>query len=132
MAFLLDTNACIRILNDRSDNLIQRFRQTSSSELLLCAVVKAELTYGAYKSQKRAENLRLLKSFFEPLKSIGFDDSCVEYYGQIRHLLEQEGTPIGPNDTMIAAIAIANDLILVTANEREFSRVPGLRYENWE
>ncbi len=130
--FLLDTNACIGLLNGTSEALAARLRARRPSDVLLCAVVKAELTFGAYRSQRMAENLRVLKRFFEPFASLPFDDACVDVYGRIRSDLERAGTPIGPYDLMIAATALAHDLTLVTANTREFGRVPGLSIENWE
>ena len=130
--YLLDTNACIRILNNSSSTLVARLRQHRPDEIALCAVVKAELLYGAQKSSHLAQNLRLLHRFFEPFHSLPFDDGCVHVYGQIRAELERAGTPIGPYDLLIAATAIANGRTLVTANLREFSRVAALMIENWE
>lgn len=130
--YLLDTNACIRILNNSSESLVDRLRQQSPEDLFLCSVVKAELVYGAYRSSYLAANLRILKSFFEPFTSLPFDDSCLDQYGRIRSDLERVGTPIGPYDLMIAATVLAYDLILVTNNTREFSRVAGLQIEDWQ
>lgn len=130
--YLLDTNACIRILNNSSKNLVERLRRHDSSEVRLCSVVKAELLHGARKSSRAAENLELLKRFFAPFQSIPFDDASAEHYGQIRRDLERTGNPIGPNDFLIAATARAHELILVTHNVREFSRVSGLQIEDWE
>lgn len=132
MTYLLDTNACIRLLNGSAPPLVERLRRHHVTDIALCSVVKAELTYGAFRSSRVAENLRLLDHFFAPFVSLPFDDRCVEVYGRIRSDLERAGTPIGPNDLMIAATAVANDLTLVTANTREFSRVIGLALENWE
>ena len=129
--YLLDTNACIRILNNSSDPLRSRLQSKRPSQLLLSSVVKAELVYGARKSGRPAENLRVLHDFFEPFVSLPFDDSCSEPYGRIGQELEHLSTPIGPYDLMIAATAIANDLTLVTHNLDEFARVVGLRYEDW-
>jgi tRNA(fMet)-specific endonuclease VapC len=95
-------------------------------------VVKAELCYGARKSARIDENLRLLQRFFAPLASLPFDDRCADEAGLIRLDLERSGRPIGPNDLLIAATARAHDLVLVTANTREFDRVPGLRVDDWE
>ena len=130
--YLLDTNACIRLLNDSAPPLVERLHRHRATEIALCSVVKAELIYGAFHSSRVAENLRLLDRFFAPFVSFSFDDPCIETYGRIRSELERAGTPIGPNDLMIAATAVANDLTLVTANTREFSRVIGLALENWE
>jgi tRNA(fMet)-specific endonuclease VapC len=130
--YLLDTNACIRILNNSSSSLVIRLREHRPDEVALCSVVKAELLYGAQRSSRIAENLRLLDRFFEPFYSLPFDDNCVQAFGRIRTELERIGTLIGPYDLLIAATAIAGDRTLVTANTREFSRVAGLTIENWE
>lgn len=130
--YLLDTNACIGILNGRSESLVAQLRRRTPREIFLCSIVKAELIYGAYHSARAAENLRLLQRFFAPFDSLPFDDSCSEAYGRIRNDLERAGTPIGPNDLIIAATAVANQLTLVTANIREFERVIGLSLENWD
>jgi tRNA(fMet)-specific endonuclease VapC len=130
--FLLDTNACIRLLNNSSPPLTARLAAQTPEDVYLCAIVKAELIYGAYRSSYVADNLRLLKRFFEPFVSLPFDDQCLEYYGRICNELEQAGTPIGPNDLLIAATALSHDLVLVTHNTREFPRVAGLQIEDWE
>ena len=130
--FLLDTNACIRILSDTSSRLVSRVRSHDRSEVFLCSVVKAELLYGARKSARVEANLVTLRRFFEPFSCLPFDDESAEHYGLIRSDLAKQGTPIGPQDLMIAAIARAHDAILVTHNTKEFSRVRGLRFEDWE
>ena len=94
--------------------------------------MKSELLYGARKSARVDENLRLLRRFFGPLVSLPFDDRCADEAGLIRLDLERSGRPIGPNDLLIAATARAHDLVLVTGHTREFGRVPGLRIEDWE
>ena len=130
--YLLDTNACIRILNDSSPPLVQQLARHAPSEIRLCSIVKAELLYGARHSQRVAENLQLLARFFAPFVSVAFDDRSAEQYGQVRAELAQTGTPIGPNDLLIAAIARAYDLTLITHDAVEFGRVSGLRLEDWE
>jgi tRNA(fMet)-specific endonuclease VapC len=130
--YLLDTNACIRVLNNSSTALVAQFRLHSPKEIYLSAVVKAELIYGAYHSQKVAGNLRVLSQFFAPFSSLPFDESCLDHYGRIRSDLARAGTPIGPYDLMIAATAISHNLTLVTHNTEEFSHVIGLKFEDWE
>ena len=88
MMFLLDTNACIKLLNGTSSRLEERFRQTHPSQLRLCSVVKSELIYGARKSHRVADNLRLLTTFFGPLQSLPFDDSCAAVAGRARPVPE--------------------------------------------
>jgi tRNA(fMet)-specific endonuclease VapC len=130
--YLLDTNACIRILNGSSEPLVTRLRSHAPSEIRVSSVTRAELLYGARRSARVAENLRLLDAFFAPLVSLPFDDSCADQYGALRASLAAAGRPIGPNDLLIAATALAHDVTLVTHNLREFSRVAGLKNEDWE
>ncbi len=132
MPYLLDTNACIRVLTGRSKRLNDRLERTSPREIRLCAPVKAELLFGARKSTKVAANLTLLTQFFAAFASYPFDDLCAEHYGAIRAELARAGTPIGPNDLLIASVARACDATLVTHNVSEFIRVSGLRVDDWE
>ena len=128
---LLDTNTCIGILTNRVPQAVARLREFDAAEICLCSVVKAELLYGARKSARVAENLRLLETFFAPFTCLSFDDRCADQYGLIRADLERSGNPIGPNDLMIAAIARTHDCTLATHNVGEFARVVGLRVEDW-
>ena len=132
MRYLLDTNACIRVLNNSSKVLVERFRQISPKHLALCSIVKAELLYGARKSARPNANLESLKRFFAPLRSLAFDDDCAAQYGYLRADLAASGTQIGANDMLIAAIARQHDLTVVTHNTAEFRRVINLRVEDWE
>jgi tRNA(fMet)-specific endonuclease VapC len=130
--YLLDTNACIRVLNGSSAALVARLRTHAPSEIRLSSVTRGELLYGARRSARVAENIKVLSTFFAPFVSLPFDDSCAEHYGALRASLAAAGKPIGPNDLLIAATALAADLTLVTHNLREFSRVAGLKIEDWE
>ncbi len=131
MRYLLDTNICIYFLNQRSGTVIQRLRHIPPQDLWLCSVVKAELWYGALKSTRPTENCTRLDEFFAGFLSTSFDDEASRKYGEIRVALEQTGTPIGPNDLCIAAIALANNMVLITHNRKEFQRVEGLLLEDW-
>lgn len=130
--YLLDTNACIHLLNGTSAPLAERLRRESPATVHLCFVVKAELYHGARRSSRVGENLSLLGRFLQPFVSLPFDDRSAEQYGTIRSELEREERLIGPNDLMIAATARAHDLTLVTHDSVEFARVPGLPLEDWE
>jgi len=130
--YLLDTNSCIKILNNTSTQLVSRLKEHHPSQIKLSSVVKAELIYGARKSARPAQNLRILQDFFPPFRSLAFDDLCSDHYGVLRTELERIGRPIGPYDMMIAATAIAHDLTVVTHNQGEFSRIAGLKWEDWE
>ena len=130
--YLLDTNVCINFLNGTSTSVEQHFQDRFPSEIAVCSIVKAELLFAARNSQRVDANLQILKMFFSPLQSLPFDDRCADEYGLIRDDLTIQGLLIGPNDMLIAAIARAYDAILVTHNTREFSRINGLRLEDWE
>jgi len=132
MIYLLDTNACIRYLNGRSPKVRNRLQSLRPDDVALCSVVKAELFAGAAKSVDPAKTLARLSTFMAPFVSLPFDDPAAEVYGSVRAQLEAAGTPIGPHDLQIAAIALVNTLILVTHNTREFGRVVGLQIEDWE
>ena len=130
--FLLDSNVCIRLLNQNHSGIIQHFQKHHPDEIALCSIVKAELIYGARHSQQVEANLQLLERFFKPLSSLPFDDRCAEEAGRIRADLLTQGKPIGPNDLLISATARAHDAVLITHNVREFTRITGLRLEDWE
>jgi tRNA(fMet)-specific endonuclease VapC len=129
--FLLDTNTCVAHLTGRSVHVGERIRSSGFAEIALCSVVKSELLFGAYGSARVAENLASFETFFRHFRSLAFDDPAAALAGKLRADLKKAGTPIGPNDLLIAAIALAHELTLVTANTSEFARVPGLQLENW-
>ena len=132
MKYLLDTNTCIRYLNGNGTGVLEHLQNTPMAEIALCSVVKAELFFGAAKSVNPEKTLAKQRAFLDLLISFPFDDLAAEKYSVIRAHLERQGTPIGPNDLMIASIAVSRNLILVTHNTREFSRVPNLQIEDWE
>ena len=132
MTYLLDTNTCIQYLNGRSETIRERLESKKFEDIIVCSVVKAELFYGAKKSKRPEENLTKQQKFLGRFVSLPFDDKAAEAYSRIRADLEKLGTPIGPNDLMIAAIAVANEITLVTHNTKEFSRIDDLRSEDWE
>jgi tRNA(fMet)-specific endonuclease VapC len=131
MTWLLDTNVCVAFLNGGDTSVRDRLLALSPSDVFLCSVVKAELLFGARKSSRVDENLARLTEFFAAMESIPFDDSAAQHYGLLRAQLESIGTPIGANDMMIAATALAAGVTLVTRNQQEFARVAGLAMESW-
>ena len=132
MTYLLDTNACIQYLNGTSAGLRRKLESCQPDEIFLCAVVRAELLYGAIKSANASKNVEKLRHFLNKFISLPFDDQSAEIYGEIRTQLEKEGNVIGPYDLMIAAITLANKVTLVSHNTREFSRIKHLELEDWE
>lgn len=132
MKYLPDTNVWIKILNGSNRKIIDRFSALNPSDIVFSSIVKAELYFGSYKSNKKAANLQLLEKLFTQFDSLPFNDTAAEIAGNIRAQLASLGTPIGPYDLQIAAIALVHNLVVVTHNTREFSRVVGLRIEDWE
>ena len=132
MIYLLDTNACIQLWQRKNLTIRNSFAQFSPADIALCSVVKAELLFGALRSEQKDNNLHLLQKLFAPLHSFDFDDNAAEHYAQIRAELTAQGNLIGANDLMIGAIARANKATLITHNVAEFERVQGLAIEDWE
>ncbi len=128
--YLLDTNIVSDLIKNPQSQAAQRIAAAGEGSVCTSIVVAAELRYGAEKkgSSKLAERVELLLSALEVLP---LESPADRHYGQIRNYLATQGTPIGPNDLLIAAQARALELTLVTANTQEFSRVPNLRMENW-
>ena len=129
--FLLDADTCIAILRGRPKEPVERLKETSPSEVAVSAVVRAELMYGARHSRAPAENLRLVREFLEPLTCVPFEERCADAYGSLREDLARRGRLIGPNDLLIAATALANDMTLVTHNTEVFGRVVVLKWVDW-
>ncbi len=132
MIYLLDTNVCIKLLNNSSRPVVKKLAQQEPKNINLCSVVEFELYYGAYHGQKSLQNIQKLERFFLQFKVLDFDSNSAKIAGLIRSQLNKKGTPIGVYDLQIASIALAHNLILVTHNIAEFTRVDGLKYEDWE
>ena len=132
MKYLLDSNTCIRFLNQRPPVVVDRLTETPDEDIFVCSIVKAEMFYGSQKSLRQERNLAVQRAFFARYVSLPFDDLAADQYALIRADLEARGQLIGANDLLIAAIARAHDLTLVTHNMAEFSRVRGLQLEDWE
>lgn len=132
MIYILDTNACIVYMNRPMSGVRRRLETMRPEDVVVCSVVKGELFYGAMRSNNPAQTLANQQEFLNRFVSLSFDDRAALIFGRIRAELAALGTPIGPYDLQIAAIALANNLTLVTHNTREFSRVEGLRIEDWE
>jgi len=131
MPYLLDTNICIYIIKQKPQSVLNKFNSIEPGEVAISMITVSELYYGARKSANKEKNFLALNKFILPFNILDFDIAAANSYGIIRTELESKGIPIGPLDTLIAAHAISLDYILVTNNEREFTRVSGLQVENW-
>jgi tRNA(fMet)-specific endonuclease VapC len=129
--FMLDTNLCIYIINNRPPAVRARFERLRPGQVVISAITYGELCYGAGKSVQQSKSLRLLEQFVQDVPVQALEPHVARTYGQIRTLLEQNGRVIGNHDMWIGAHALTLGLTLVTNNEREFKRIPGLRVENW-
>lgn len=132
MRYLIDTNVCVMYLNGRSTSVNDRILSLEDQDIVVCSVVKAELFYGAMRSNNPPRTLQRQQAFLDNYESLPFNDEADMIFGDIRADLAAQGTPIGAYDLQIAAIAIVNNLILVTHNTREFARIPQLQVEDWE
>ena len=127
---LLDTNICSAIIKHDA-NALKYFSNSQRSEIYIPTIVRAELHYGAFNGAKIERSLKDINALLAPLQDAPFSLDAARVYGQLRAELRKKGKPIGPNDLIIAATAIAHGFALVTNNTREFSQVEGLRLEDW-
>ena len=131
LRYLLDTNFCIRVLRDRPPGMRERFNAEAGS-LCISTVVLTELLYGAAKSARPQHNRDQVEHFAARLEVLPFDQEAADHAAEIRATLEREGRMIGGYDVLIAGHARSRGVIVVTHNMREFTRVDGLRCEDWE
>ena len=128
--YMLDTNICIYTINNKPAKVRDAFIQ-HQTQLCISSITLMELIYGAEKSAVVSANLAVVEGFVARLQVLAYDNAAAEHTGQLRAELAKLGQPIGPYDQMIAGHARSQGLILVSNNLREFSRVPGLRLEDW-
>ena len=128
--FMLDTDLCIYIINERDLRLKAKF-EANADDICLSSITYAELSFGVAHSTRVERNARELEAFCLDLDILPFDTEAGVHYGDIRHVLTQSGRLIGANDLLIAGHARSVGAILVTNNEGEFGRVPDLAIENW-
>ena len=129
--FLLDTDICIYIQRQRPEKVLARFQKLEPGDAAISVITWGELLYGAEKSKQSKKVLQLLAEFKTLVPVMPIPEAAGNTYGIIRASLESVGQPIGNNDLWIAAHAKAADLTIVTNNEREFRRIPGLKVQNW-
>lgn len=131
MRYLFDTDTCIAFLRGRNLLLRQRMAAVSDTDIVVPAPVRGELYYGAARSHDPGKARQQVDVFLARFVSLPFDDAAADAYGRIRADLASQGAMIGPNDLLIASIASAQGLVLVTHNTREFQRVAGLVVDDW-
>ena len=132
MKYMLDTNICIYIINEKPDKVLRKFELYPVYEFGISSITHAELQYGIEKSKNKNTNQAALDEFLLPLTILPFHGQrLVTCYGEIRASLESKGQTIGPLDMLIAAHALSLDLIIISNNIKEFSRIPNLKCENW-
>jgi len=130
LTYMLDTNICIYVMKNYPQDLKEKFNLLAE-QLCISSITLGELHYGAEKSVRRADNLTAIEHFVARLDVLPFAAKAAAHYGQVRAELERAGTPCGPHDMQIGGHARSEGLIVVTNNLREFSRIPGIRVENW-
>ncbi len=131
MKYLLDTNICICVINQRPQEVEKHFQSLHAGDIGISSITVYELFYGAYKSSKVEQNCQALMRFFTPLDIVEFTFEDAVVCGKIRAELAKIGKPIGPMDIQIAAQALSRNAILVTNNRKEFKRIKGLTLEDW-
>ncbi len=130
MKYLLDTNICIYLLNNRPKSVRENFKRYQIADVGISSVTVSELAFGVAKNRS-VKNRASLESFLLPLNIAPYDVDAAMVYGEIRATLEAQGKTIGPLDMLIAAHALSLGAVLVTNNEKEFKRVSKLKVENW-
>ncbi len=129
--WLLDTNACIAIMNQNPLSVIEELQKKPVDSVAISAISLYELRYGIYKSQKIDKNKKTLTAFLQYIQVLDWTDECADTAGEIRAILEKKATLIGPYDMLISAHALCLNAILVTHNTKEFSRVNELELTDW-
>ena len=131
MRYLLDTNICIYLSKRSHPGLLAKLAKIPVNEAGISVVTYGELVYGAFKSERRKENLQTIGEFIEAFQPLPMPIEAGQAYGRIKENLREKGQIIGENDLWIASHVLAQDYILVTNNIREFKRIKGLKIENW-
>lgn len=131
MKYMLDTNICIFVIKNQPENVVRKFTEHEPGDICISSITYAELSHGVERSQAKEKNRIALMTFLSEIPIASFDDLAAQEYGVIKADLQRKGRLIGPLDTLIAAHARSLNLTLVTNNTREFSRVEGLRLEDW-
>lgn len=131
LRYLLDTNICIYIAKRKPLNVLHKFEHLSIGEVGMSTITYGELLYGVQKSQHQKKSMIILEELITLIPVLPLEIGVGKYYGKIRSKLEQQGKLIGNNDLWIASHALSLEVVLVTNNVKEFSRIPHLKIENW-
>ena len=129
--YLLDTCVWSDIIRRRTPALVSKFSKLKVEQVFLSPVVMGELMVGYYKGDRTPQRKLVIDTLLTHVSRLQIDDAVADRYAQVRCELEKLGTPIGRNDTWIAAEALHHGLTLVTGNLQEFERVDKLKLENW-
>jgi tRNA(fMet)-specific endonuclease VapC len=132
MKYLLDTNICIYLIKRHYPEILSKLLRVGFSDIGISSITVAELEYGVANSNRSIEAQAALLEFIFPFEILDFNYTAASCYGKIRKELKDKGQPISDMDMLIAAVAMANELIVVTNNEKEFRRISGLKIENWK
>jgi Predicted nucleic acid-binding protein, contains PIN domain len=130
--YLLDTNICIYLIKKQYPEILSKLLRVGFGKIGISTITLAELEYGVANSNRTFEVQTALLEFILPFEILDFNYTAASFYGKIRKELKDKGQPISDMDMLIASIAMANDLVIVTNNEKEFKRISGLKIENWK
>lgn len=128
---MLDTNICIYIIKEKPIKVFQTFKSLNVGDVCISSITLAELQYGVYKSQHQERNKIALVNFLAPIEILPFSGKAASLYGEIRAALEKKGQLVGAYDLLIAAHALSENLVLISNNTKEFSKIPKLHLQNW-
>ena len=128
--YILDTDTLIYFFN-RKKSVVERFSSLSNLQLSITIINHAELSFGAFHSERPKQNLAKLKAFLQEIRVLPFCENASYIYAEQKSALNRKGTPLDDMDLMIGSIALFHKMILVTNNIKHFSRIRGLKLENW-
>ena len=131
MTYMLDTNTCVFLMKGKPASVRHRLATLGEARVCLSSLVVSELWFGVYNSSRIERNTQALECFLEPFEELAYGKEANRIYGRQRALLKKAGTPIGSLDMLIAAHALTENAVLITNNIREFSRIEGLKLEDW-
>ena len=131
MKYFLDTNICIYYLKGMYPGIVKKLLSKNPEDIKIPSIVKAELFYGAEKSESKSKTKEKIIEFLLPFEIVGFNDEATEVYGKTREYLEKKGMIIGPNDLILASTVLSQNGTLITNNVKEFKRIKELKIENW-